>query len=1367
MKKIVVTLLLFISFIGYSQTNGITYQAVILNPSGDQLPGVNNTNAPLVNKEICLKFSIIDQNSQFEYIETVQTTTDEFGMVNLIIGTGDQIGGYTSSFSTILWNANPKSLKVDLSTTGVCSYYTEISNQPFTAVPFALFAATAGTPGTPGPAGPQGIQGVAGPTGATGATGPVGPQGPIGLTGATGSQGLPGIQGVAGPTGATGAIGPVGPQGAQGLPGTNGINGTNGVDGAVGATGSQGIQGLPGIQGVAGPIGPVGPIGAQGLPGTNGTNGSSAYQVALTNGFVGSESQWLASLAGATGATGAAGTNGTNGSSAFQVAVTNGFVGTEAQWLASLVGTQGPAGATGLTGPQGIAGTNGSDATVTIGAINSTSDPKGATITAGELKLAPADASNGGIVTTGTQTFGGSKIFSSDILVNGITVGNGAGNEFNTKLNVLGSASFRTNVTNSGLIFDGYSPSGSLEVSRIYTDATSGTPSDFVLGTYPNAHSNQLYLKQSNGFVGIKTANPTTALDVNGTVTATSFIKRNGLSTEYLMADGSVSNGSSTTVGAINSTSDPKGATITAGELKLAPADATNGGIVTTGTQTFGGSKTFNSNVIGNLSGNATTATNIAGGSLGQIPYQNSSNTTSFLPADTSTSRKFLSSIGSNGNATAPTWQPIRPSDIISSSSSVSGNLNFETSIFGSQSWTELDTQWNITQGWANLRDYNGTAYQGSYSINASDSQDFTLQSSKDFNLTSLFIMGGGMNTATSIEFKGYTAAGVLVGSVIVNTSAFNFNFSNVNLNFSGIRKLVYHPIGFDPNAMGGGSFFLDYFSVTFATSNNLSSVNGILKSNGNGEITAAVSGTDFLAPTGSAAGLTNFPTLNQNTTGTAANVSGVVAIANGGTAATTAAEALTNLGAAPIDSPTFTGVPLAPTATAGTNTTQIATTAFVTNAVSAATSGAFVDLTSVQTVAGAKTFSSDIVVNGLTIGKGTGQNGDNTAIGAGALNSSNANGTRNTAVGASALLNYIGTSFDNNTGVGYSNMAGLTTGDGNTSVGAETMFSVATGSNNTGIGNQSLISTSGNNNVGVGTRSGDGLTTGSNNTFLGTQAKTTSVGATVSNATAIGYAAEVGTDNTIQLGNTSVTNVNTSGFYTGSGFKTPTGTSTQYLMADGSVSSVSTGSTGPQILTETQRDALNLTSSGTMIFNSTANQYQGSVYYTTGYNYNYFTTINYGFSEIRPGHSLTQTFTGKGQVITSANIAVVNMGRVSNTGDFTFAIWDETYQYPIFSTTITLSGAGTVSVTIPNDTWNNMPRTLPNGLCSFRISSDSGTGGSADFLMNAGASVGSLSNSYWSSLGGTPSGYTTPTTTHQLAIDLFPQNGLTWVSFN
>jgi hypothetical protein len=58
------------------------------------------------------------------------------------------------------------------------------------------------------------------------------------------------------------------------------------------------------------------------------------------------------------------------------------------------------------------------------------------------------------------------------------------------------------------------------------------------------------------------------------------------------------------------------------------------------------------------------------------------------------------------------------------------------------------------------------------------------------------------------------------------------------------------------------------------------------------------VIGTDVLAPTGSAASLTSFPTFNQNTTGTALNVTGTVAIANGGTGSTTAGGALTNLGA-------------------------------------------------------------------------------------------------------------------------------------------------------------------------------------------------------------------------------------------------------------------------------------------------------------------------------------------------------------------------------------------------------------------------------------------------------------------------------------
>jgi len=113
----------------------------------------------------------------------------------------------------------------------------------------------------------------------------------------------------------------------------------------------------------------------------------------------------------------------------------------------------------------------------------------------------------------------------------------------------------------------------------------------------------------------------------------------------------------------------------------------------------------------------------------------------------------------------------------------------------------------------------------------------------------------------------------------------------------------------------------------------------------------------------------------------------------------------------------------------------------------------------------------------------------------------------------------------------------------------------VGTASNNTGIGNQSLINAAGDNNVGVGARSGDGLTTGTNNTFIGTQARTTNQSATISNSTALGYGAIVTDHNTIQLGNSGISAVKTRGSYVGSGFKTPTGTSSQYLMADGSVS--------------------------------------------------------------------------------------------------------------------------------------------------------------------------------------------------------------------
>jgi hypothetical protein len=78
-------------------------------------------------------------------------------------------------------------------------------------------------------------------------------------------------------------------------------------------------------------------------------------------------------------------------------------------------------------------------------------------------------------------------------------------------------------------------------------------------------------------------------------------------------------------------------------------------------------------------------------------------------------------------------------------------------------------------------------------------------------------------------------------------------------------------------------------------------------------------------------AGSTGF-TPSTATTG-AITLSGTLNVANGGTGVTTSTGTTSVVLSA---SPTLTGTPLAPTATAGTNTTQIATTAFVTTAVSA-----------------------------------------------------------------------------------------------------------------------------------------------------------------------------------------------------------------------------------------------------------------------------------------------------------------------------------------------------------------------------------------------------------------------------------------------
>jgi len=94
---------------------------------------------------------------------------------------------------------------------------------------------------------------------------------------------------------------------------------------------------------------------------TQGTAGLSAYQVALANGFSGTQAAWLASLVGATGATGAVGATGPTGATgATGPAGATGPQGlTGATGATGATGPQGPQGIQGLTGPAGATGATG------------------------------------------------------------------------------------------------------------------------------------------------------------------------------------------------------------------------------------------------------------------------------------------------------------------------------------------------------------------------------------------------------------------------------------------------------------------------------------------------------------------------------------------------------------------------------------------------------------------------------------------------------------------------------------------------------------------------------------------------------------------------------------------------------------------------------------------------------------------------------------------------------------------------------------------------------------------------------------------------------------------------------------------------
>jgi len=133
MKKLnLLFVLLILSVTGMAQTDGLSYQAVILDPEAQEIPGQDITNNVLINAPLTVRFTILKRDGTILYKETQETQTDGFGMINLIIGQGQPSNGL---FTEIEWDGVPKNLQVDVNLDG---NFKMLNKEPLTFIPYAF-----------------------------------------------------------------------------------------------------------------------------------------------------------------------------------------------------------------------------------------------------------------------------------------------------------------------------------------------------------------------------------------------------------------------------------------------------------------------------------------------------------------------------------------------------------------------------------------------------------------------------------------------------------------------------------------------------------------------------------------------------------------------------------------------------------------------------------------------------------------------------------------------------------------------------------------------------------------------------------------------------------------------------------------------------------------------------------------------------------------------------------------------------------------------------------------------------------------------------------------------------------------------------
>lgn len=141
MKKLLLaTILLTSSLFTFGQTvpQGINYQAIAIDESGQPIPGVDIVGSPIDDAEIGVRISILENSPTgiMLYQEEHEVLTDQYGMFNLVIGQGLQVSA--DPFSSINWQGD-KFLQVELAIENNGNFKLSAVQQ-LMSVPYAFLA---------------------------------------------------------------------------------------------------------------------------------------------------------------------------------------------------------------------------------------------------------------------------------------------------------------------------------------------------------------------------------------------------------------------------------------------------------------------------------------------------------------------------------------------------------------------------------------------------------------------------------------------------------------------------------------------------------------------------------------------------------------------------------------------------------------------------------------------------------------------------------------------------------------------------------------------------------------------------------------------------------------------------------------------------------------------------------------------------------------------------------------------------------------------------------------------------------------------------------------------------------------------------